>query len=246
MKRGVGLSTYNRADNLGEVIESIYKTAPADAKIVVADDGSTDNTAEVVKEFNKVLYVRGSNRGVGFNKNRILFALQDCEYIAIIEDDLKCLSEGWFEAYETVARHTGTHHFCRVQDKEISETHSTFSKYVSTLNYTPIFGASPRGDFSFITSRVISVVGSMHPNFAGVGMAHGEYAERIVKAGLIPHPLNWIDLKEPRDMFEQIGDTKGGRWDKPKNLIKAEIRANKKTYNALKEIDYVFHPLVFE
>ncbi|MHA2063361.1 MAG: glycosyltransferase family 2 protein [Candidatus Thorarchaeota archaeon] len=244
MKRGVAIVTYNRGDQLEELIEDVKSTVPEDCSVVVCDDGSTDNTSEIVRRAG-IPYVRGPNLGVGANKNRALYALQDCNFIAIIEDDLFPQQEGWFQIYEEVAQVTDIHHFCRVQDKTVEETIPDFTKWLNDQgDVTPIYSSSPRGDFTFITSKVIRKVGALHPEFKGAGYAHGNWSRRIAKAGLISHPLKWIDIKEARDMFTQKGDTSGGRWNKSEEEMKAEIAFNREVSRKLDESDLIYHPLV--
>jgi len=241
MKRGIGIIHYDRLNKLREVVEAVIKTAPKDCKIVVADDGTKgDVSAELPKG---VILIRGDNLGVAHNKNRALWALQDCEYIALLEDDLKPVEQGWFSDYENAARQTGTHHFCRVQNKEIPDTYPSFTAHLASGGLTPVFGSSPRGDLTFITGRVIRMVGGFNTDFKGVGCAHGEFSDRVFKAGLIPHPLRWLDIKEARDKIIQIGDTEGGRWKRPRAEIRKQIRANEEVRKRLNEIDYIFFPL---
>jgi len=51
MKTAVIVTTYNRPDALGAVLEGYCGQSDRDYELVVADDGSTGETAEVVKEF---------------------------------------------------------------------------------------------------------------------------------------------------------------------------------------------------
>ena len=170
--------------------------------------------------------------------------MQDCHYISIIEDDLVPQEKGWFEIYEEAASLTNIHHFCRIADeKAILETYPAVTSFLKTKNMTPIYGPSPRGDFTFITCEVIKKVGAFHPGFRGAGYAHGEWSGRIAEAGLISHPLKWIDIKEARDKFIQKGDTAGGRWNYLERT-KAQIKANKVTLRHLQKTGYIFHPLV--
>lgn len=244
ISRGIGICTYNRGPNLGKVIDNVVETAPKNCRIVVCDDGSTDDTAIVAGERKDTIYLRGPNQGVAANKNRALFALQDCDFVAILEDDLYPTRPGWFELYENAVYATNIHHFCRVQDKEVEEVVPGFTEWLSKQGATPIYGPSPRGDFTFISSRVISEVGAFNPRFKGAGYAHGEWSNRAVKAGLIPHPLLWIDLKEARDQFVQIGDQEGGRWLDDSKKIRNELKANANLLKDLKKTKYVHHPLV--
>jgi hypothetical protein len=173
-----------------------------------------------------------------------LFALQDCEYIALLEDDLIPTKNGWFEEYEKAAALSGIHHFCRVQDKEIPELSEEFSAFMRSNELTPIYGSSPRGDLTFISSKVVKEVGALNPEFMGVGCGHGEFSERVFRAGLIPHPNKWVDIQECRDSFIQKGDREGGRWDVDRNEIKRQIETNKKLLKKLKKEKYVFYPLI--
>jgi glycosyltransferase involved in cell wall biosynthesis len=60
MKISVLIATYNRAYIIGEAIESALSQTYRDFEIVVVDDGSTDNTREVVARFDseKIRYIR--------------------------------------------------------------------------------------------------------------------------------------------------------------------------------------------
>ena len=225
--RGVGICTYNRAGRLGDLIEAVLSTA-AGCRVVVADDGSTDDTPAVVATFPDVLYLRGPNKGVAWNKNRALYALQECSFVALLEDDLFPVRPGWFEIYETAARFLGVHHFCRVQDKEVEETLPEASEALQqAYGWQLVYGPSPRGDLTFVTRRALQMVGGFSPEFIGPGHAHGEWSDRVFAAGLIPHPLKWIDVREARDCFEQRGDTEGGRWQQDTAVQQAQIEHNR-------------------
>lgn len=242
--RAVSIVTYNRAERLGEVIEGVLATVPNGVEVYVCDDGSTDNTTSVVREFPTVCYFRGPNQGVGANKNRALYLMRNHHFSTILEDDLVPIEQTWFETYEAAATLMDIHHFCRIQDKEIPETMPSFSEYMmQTMKATPIYASSPRGDLTFITRRVINTVGGMNPLFKGVGFAHGEWSARVAKAGLISHPLKWIDIREVRDKFKQIGDTQGGRWQEDPLKIKKQIKYNKGVSKKLSASEYIYCPL---
>lgn len=237
-RRGVAIVHYNRPDNLLKLITAVRDTIKPETKVVVCDDGST----RLPTLPQDTILLRGPNLGVGTNKNRALWALQDMHYIALIEDDLFPTKSGWFESYEEVAALTETHHFCRVaDDKAAPEIYPEATEFLKSKGYTPIYGNSPRGDFTFITARVIKEVGGFDPRFKGAGFAHGHWSGRIIKAGLVPHPLKYWDVREIRDTFVQEGDTSGGRWENLEKT-KAEVRANKGVLNFLE--DYIYRPLI--
>jgi glycosyltransferase involved in cell wall biosynthesis len=246
LTRAVSICTYNRSNHIGEVIEGVLSTVPNGTDVFVCDDGSTDGTGSEVDEFTAsgVTYFRGPNKGVGANKTRALYLMKNHHYSCILEDDLVPTEPLWFETYEGAATLMDIHHFCRIQDKEIPETMPSFSAYMKeTLNCTPIYASSPRGDLTFITRKVISAVGGMNPAFQGVGYAHGEWSNRVVRAGLISHPLHWVDIAEARDKFKQVGDTEGGRWEDDPDEIAKQLERNKNIARHITKADELYCPL---
>lgn len=88
-KVSVIIPTYNRAHILGRAIQSVLDQTYQDFEIIVVDDGSTDNTEEVVKNFNDeriVYHLYGKNRGVAAARN-IGIKLSKAEYIAFQDSD---------------------------------------------------------------------------------------------------------------------------------------------------------------
>lgn len=244
MKRGVAIVTYNRDFILKEIIESVRSTTPDGTRIVICDDGSTDETSSIVAKIPNVVYIRGENRGVSANKNRALFALQDCGTLCLLEDDLIPQTKGWYEIYEEAALVSGISHFCRVQDKLVSEAVIEFSNYMQSKGFSPIYGPSPRGDLTFITHDVIEKVGAFNPNFRGAGHAHGEWSGRVERSGLVGHPNKWVDIAEANNCFIQKGDREGGRWNLPEEELRLQLRANRLLRKRLDRSGYIYHPLV--
>jgi glycosyltransferase involved in cell wall biosynthesis len=258
--RGVAICHYNRIEHLEEVIKAVKETVPEGTRIVVCDDGSTPmpdpersmmhSTAafhlEDITRRQEVVLIKGPNLGVAANKNRALWALQDCHYICILEDDLVPTEKGWFEAYEKASLLAECHHFCRIQDKEIPETVPTFQTFMNAHGLHPIYASSPRGDLTFCTSEAVKRVGAFNPRFRGAGYAHGEWSARVARTGLIGHPLLWMDIVEGRDKFKQLGDREGGRWLIDEGEIKAQLKRNARVLKELNVENYIYHPLVLE
>lgn len=69
-KVSVIITSYNHAQFLPDAIRSVQRQTYQPIEIVVVDDGSTDNTREVVKQFNDVKYVFQPNAGLSAARNK--------------------------------------------------------------------------------------------------------------------------------------------------------------------------------
>ena len=94
-KVSVVITTYNRANLIGRAIESIFRQTYKDYEIIVVDDGSSDNTREVVEGFrdNRIHYIRHhENRGCSAGRNTGIKASKS-DYIAFLDTDDEWLPE---------------------------------------------------------------------------------------------------------------------------------------------------------
>ncbi len=60
---------YNHSHFLGEAIESVISQTYPHIEIIVVDDGSTDDTAQVAKAYQSIRYVRQDNSGLSRSRN---------------------------------------------------------------------------------------------------------------------------------------------------------------------------------
>lgn len=84
----IAIVTYNRARYIGQAIESaLDQRVPAD-EILVVDDGSTDNTAEIVAGFSspKIRYIRKEHSGAPQTRNRAVREARS-EFILWLDSD---------------------------------------------------------------------------------------------------------------------------------------------------------------
>lgn len=90
-KISVVMSTYNRADLLPQAVDSVLGQTMGDFEFIIINDGSKDNTHEILKELAikdkriKVLENEG-NKGLIYSLNRGLEAARG-KYIARMDDD---------------------------------------------------------------------------------------------------------------------------------------------------------------
>ncbi len=93
----VVIPAYNIGDFIARAINSVLaQTHPPD-EIIVVDDGSTDNTGEVVKSFGeKVRYIHQQNGGLSAARNTAMRA-STCKWISFLDGDDEWL-EGYLEA----------------------------------------------------------------------------------------------------------------------------------------------------
>ena len=85
----VVMLTYKRADILPQAIESILAQTNPDFELIILNDGSPDNTDEVVKKYKdkRIRYYKNEqNKGIAYSRNRVA-SLARGKYIMIMDDD---------------------------------------------------------------------------------------------------------------------------------------------------------------
>jgi glycosyltransferase involved in cell wall biosynthesis len=83
---------YNHAHFLVEAIESALAQTYRNVEVIVVDDGSPDNTAEVTARYASVRYVRQVNQGLSAARNRGLRESHG-EYVIFVDADDRLLPE---------------------------------------------------------------------------------------------------------------------------------------------------------
>jgi len=86
MQISVVIPTYNRAHCLPRALASVLAQTFAVAEIIVVDDGSTDNTAELLLGYDTIVTISQANRGVSAARN-VGIAAAKSEWIAFLDSD---------------------------------------------------------------------------------------------------------------------------------------------------------------
>jgi len=105
----VVMLTYKRADIVPRAIDSILAQTFKDFEFIILNDGSPDNTDEVIEKYVKKdsrirYYKNDQNRGISYSRNRAA-SLARGKYVAIMDDDDESLPERLQKQVEFMEKH---------------------------------------------------------------------------------------------------------------------------------------------
>ncbi len=85
------MSTYNGEKYLSEQLESLIKQTYKNIKIIIRDDGSKDNTINIIKDFKKnndnIVLIEGENKGFIKSFFELINLAEDADYYAYCDQD---------------------------------------------------------------------------------------------------------------------------------------------------------------
>lgn len=84
----VAIATHNRAHLIGDALKSCLDQTVRPERVIVVDDGSSDDTASIVRSFTSldIAYVNAGKIGLG-NARNLATALCRSKYLCILDDD---------------------------------------------------------------------------------------------------------------------------------------------------------------
>lgn len=180
-KLGIGVITFNRVDILTKTIENIKKYTKTDFELVVADDGSSDATRDVLAE-NGITYVTGLNRGISWNRNRALYYLKEvksCSHIIIFEDDCSPAVFGWEQEWLSAIDAFGHVNYMPELTIEIDNDIS----YGTGTSLDPFIAPMHQALCVGYHARALSMVGYLDTRFKKYGEEHVEHTHRFLRSG---------------------------------------------------------------
>lgn len=114
LRVSVVVPTYNRAHSIGAALDSILAQDPLPDEVIVVDDGSTDNTSDVLAAYgDRITVLRQKNAGAAAARNAGIRHATS-EWVAFLDSDdlwrpgrMAVLYRDLSEAGEDIVGHTG-------------------------------------------------------------------------------------------------------------------------------------------
>lgn len=178
IRLGIGVITFNRGPQVLRTLEKVCLHTGRSHQLVVADDGSTDGTADaLIRDGYSV--VTGPNRGVCWNKNRALFYLSEirqCNVVLLLEDDTFPTKDGWETVWVEAVRRFG--HIGLAG----SWFRASFTAGDGTVE-SPYRSPVVSGQCAGFSAACMAAVGYFDTRFKGYGVGHAEHSMRCIRAG---------------------------------------------------------------
>jgi GT2 family glycosyltransferase len=175
---GIGIITYNRKDRLLETLGHVRAHTAPPFSLVVADDGSTDGTVELMRS-QDVTVVTGPNMGIAWNKNRALFllgAVMQCDVVILLEDDSFPNRFGWSEEWTLATQRWGHANLAGAWFR------NSFLKGTGTVD-DPVLSKDVSGQCSSFSREALLYGGYFDSRFRGYGQEHVEHTRRLLRVG---------------------------------------------------------------
>ena len=157
------IPTYNYGQFIGECIESVLAQTYKDFEIIVVDDGSSDNTKELIesKYKDKVRYFYQMNRGAPAARNKGLRESQG-EYLVFLDADDWLAPESLLDKISIVKKKSDIHwvysdsNLVDIQGKFLGKSSEIFGFDHEKMNLDPFKSFLLRGNFISTSVSLIS------------------------------------------------------------------------------------------
>ena len=129
------IPTYNRANLLSRAVESVVKQTYSSWELLIIDDGSTDNTEEVLQKYlsSKIRYVKCLHSGLPAIVRNVGIREAQGEWIAFLDSDDVWLPEKLEKQMQIIRDRGDVSLVCTNAYRKISETDSDrMEEYISS------------------------------------------------------------------------------------------------------------------
>lgn len=147
--------TYNRANLLAEAIASVLHQSYGNWELIVVDDGSTDNTREVVlePEDDRIQYLHQENQQAAAARNRGVSAARG-EYLCFLDDDDLLLDNHLESLIEELGRSDVAAPIYRVNQILMTSKGARHTSYWDNdVDALQQYWAEPTGAFNYFFNR---------------------------------------------------------------------------------------------
>ncbi|GBR49720.1 hypothetical protein GCM10007871_04220 [Gluconobacter roseus NBRC 3990] len=178
IRLGIGIPTYNRSALVKETVRRVQELTHFDPVIFVSNDGSSDDTADVLGKIENIHVLNAPNAGIAWNKNRLLFHLHEvekCDIILLLEDDAQPVVEGWNIDWMLACLRFGHVNFAPSWFPGLGRGNGSWhNPYRSTVLTAQCSGFS---------REALSYVGYIDTRFGRYGHEHVEHTLRLIRMG---------------------------------------------------------------
>lgn len=175
---GVSVTTYNRSKLLIENLNKIKENSFFDIDLIISDDGSVDETKDLLKDLGGIYWASSENKGVAWNKNRALFFSNEIlsnSLTLLMEDDVFPTKFGWDIDWVLSSALYGHINFDPPWFGPASEGMGQWNQ--------PYKSGYLSGQCSGFTKEVLAYVGYLDSRFGRYGHEHVEHTMRMIRAG---------------------------------------------------------------
>lgn len=198
-KVSVIVPVYNTEKYLGKCLDSLVNQTLQEIEIVVIDDGSTDSSSEIIREYQsrypeKIVVFTQKNSGQGIARNKGL-KLCNGEYIGFLDSDDFVKVTMFGQMYDKAKKNNADYVACgytdiTYQDNRIIELKKYISSKVAKSNKDMFFGA--------LASPFIHLYQREILNLADATFTEGKiYEDTAFYLKVIPHIRKIAVIEEP-------------------------------------------------
>ena len=184
MNIGIGVCSYKRPElatnTCKSILGTIDRTKHTITSVCSVDDLDIYGYEWVSQNFN---LIHGENKGISYNKNRLLKCLESNDVIFIAEDDIIFLKEGWINLYLKAIEVTGYQHFNYIVPDYRKLITRTIPYEGITLGDT---GPYVNGVLMVTTKECLQKVGGFDEAYKKYGYEHADYTKRCKAARIYP------------------------------------------------------------
>lgn len=131
------LSAYNGAEYIEEQIESILNQSHNNLKLIIRDDGSTDETIKILKQYEKydnISVIYGKNKGFIKSFFELIENAPDAEYYAFADQDDIWYKDKLKMAVEKLSQHNQSEPVLYFSDYNIVDEHRVNQEIHRTIS----------------------------------------------------------------------------------------------------------------